>query len=60
MVALKKGAKLTDSPKDYMLRVRMDKKSVQMLDDCCEKMNLTKSEVVRMGIGKVHAEIEKE
>ena len=36
MSAMKKGTKLTDNPKDYMLRVRMDKETVEKLDKICE------------------------
>lgn len=59
MAGLKKGTKLTDSPKDYMLRVRMDEKTVLMLDKVCEVKKLSRSEVVRQGIEKQHAEIQK-
>lgn len=59
MSGLKKGTKLTDSPKDYMLRVRMDEKSVEMLDAVCDKKKLSRSEVVRQGIEKQYAEIKK-
>ena len=55
MAGLKKGTKLTDSPKDYMLRVRMDEKTVLMLDKVCEVKKLSRSEVVRQGIEKQHA-----
>ena len=50
MAALQKGTKLTDNPKDYMLRVRMDKKTVEKLDSICEKEKITRSEAVRQGI----------
>lgn len=35
--AMKKGTKLTDNPKDYMLRVRMDKEIVGKLDTICKE-----------------------
>lgn len=50
MAAIKKGTKLTDKPKDYMLRVRMDSETLEKLDTCCKIENLTRSEVVRNGI----------
>lgn len=50
MAAMKKGTKLTDTPKDYMLRVRMDKETLEQLDECCKRGNITRSEVVRKGI----------
>ena len=59
MAAVKKGAKLTDKPKDYMLRVRMDKETLQQLDECCEAEQLSRSEVVRKGIKEQHSQIKK-
>lgn len=49
MVA-KKGRPISDTPKDFMLRVRLDKNTLKKLDFCCEKMGLSRSEVVREGI----------
>lgn len=59
MSAVKKGAKLTDKPKDYMLRVRMDKETLQQLDECCEAEQLSRSEIVRKGIKEQHSRIKK-
>lgn len=59
MSAVKKGAKLTDKPKDYMLRVRMDKETLQQLDECCEAEQLSRSEIVRKGIKEQHSHIKK-
>lgn len=50
MSAMKKGTKLTDNPKDYMLRVRLDKETTEKLDYVSEKMEMSRSEVVRRGI----------
>lgn len=44
---MKKGTKLTDNPKDYMLRTRMDKETVKMLDYICEEYSISRSESVR-------------
>lgn len=59
MAAIKKGTKLTDTPKDYMLRVRMDKETLEKLDAVCEERQENRSEVVRKGIEKQFAEIKK-
>ena len=48
------GTKLTDNPKDYMLRVRMDNDTLNRLDDLCEKYNTNRSVIVRMGIDKLY------
>lgn len=57
MSPLKKGSKLTDKPKDTMLRVRLDKETVAKLDFVAETLNLSKSEVVRKGIDEQYQKI---
>jgi predicted transcriptional regulator len=59
MVA-QRGRPASETPKDYMLRVRMDEETVRKLDECCENLNLSRSEVVRKGIEEQHAAIAKE
>lgn len=58
MVA-KKGRPVSENPKDYMLRVRMDEQTLQQLDECCEAENLYRSEVVRKGIQEQHSKLKK-
>lgn len=58
MVA-KKGRPVSENPKDYMLRVRMDEQTLQQLDECCEAENLSRSEVVRQGIQEQHSKLKK-
>lgn len=58
MVA-KKGRPVSEYPKDYMLRVRMDEQTLQQLDECCEAENLSRSEVVRKGIQEQHSKLKK-
>ncbi len=58
-MGIKKGTKLTDSPKDHMLRVRMDKETLDKLDAVCAKVNSSRSEVVREGIEQQYAKIKK-
>ncbi len=55
-MATKKG-RPTDSVKSYMLRVRMDAKTLEMLDDSCEALMKSRSEVVREGIALIHDRI---
>lgn len=55
--AMKKGTKLTDNPKDYMLRVRMDKETVDKLDTVCTEEKKSRSEVVREGIEEKYRKI---
>ena len=59
MAAMKKGTKLTNNPKDYMLRVRMDKETLKKLDFICEEQEISRSEVVRNGIDVQYQNIKK-
>lgn len=59
MSAMKKGTKLTDNPKDYMLRVRLDNDTLQKLDTVCKEQELSRSEVVRNGINQQYRNIKK-
>lgn len=59
MAAMKKGTKLTDNPKDYMLRVRMNKKTVDKLDIICKNQEISRSEVVRNGIELQYQKLKK-
>lgn len=58
MVA-KKGRPVSENPKDYMLRARMDEQTLQQLDECCEAESLSRSEVVRKGIQEQHSKLKK-
>lgn len=60
MAAMKKGTKLTDNPKDYMLRVRMDKDSIEKLDTICSIENKSRSEIVRNGIEEKYYQLKRE
>ena len=53
-MALKKGTRLTDNPKDTMIRVRMEKDVVQKLDECVELLDSNRSEIIRKGIEDLH------
>lgn len=59
MVAKKVG-RPTDSLKDYMLRARLDKETVEKLDYLAESFKISRSEVVRRGIEEQYQEIKKE
>lgn len=47
---IKKGTKLTDNPKEFMLRTRLDNETLEKLDYSAEKFGISRSEVVRNGI----------
>ncbi len=44
------GQKIKDNPKDFMLRTRLDDETVKKLDYSAEKLNVSRSEIVRRGI----------
>ncbi len=58
-MGIKKGTKLTDNPKDHMLRVRIDKETLDKLDAVCEEVKASRSGVVREGIEQQYAKIKK-
>ena len=56
---MKKGTKLTENPKDYMLRVRLDEATVEKLDSICKEEGKNRSEVVRDGIEQKYQKLKK-
>lgn len=58
MVA-KKGRPESENPKDFMLRVRVDKETLQQLDECCKAEFISRSEVVRKGIKEHYGKLKK-
>ena len=58
MVA-RRGRPVSESPKDFMLRVRLVQETLEQLDECCEAEQLSRSEIVRKGIKEQHSRIKK-
>lgn len=58
MVA-KKGRPTIENSKDYMLRVRMDNKIIEKLDECCKQEDKNRSEIVRECIEEKYSRIKK-
>ena len=56
-MGLKKGTKLTDNPKVYRTEVRLDKEHDTMLQDCSEKLSISKTDVIVKGIELVNETI---
>ena len=56
-MGIKKGTKLTDTPKDKMLKFRIDELTVRKLDTECAETSKTKSEVIRNGIEIQYEEV---
>lgn len=53
------GRPKAENPKNIQVKFLADKETVADLDFCCEKLSKTKSDIIRMGIQKVKAEVEK-
>ena len=58
-MANKKMGRPTDSPKTFMLRVKMDKDTLCKLDKCCEAENTNRSEFVRKSIHEKYDDLKK-
>ena len=57
-MAKKKPGPNPENPKDTMLRVRVDKITLDKLDNVVEKLRSTRSEVIRQGIDLMDKELE--
>lgn len=53
------GRPKAENPKDIQLKIRADKDTMEDLNYCCEKTGKTKSDIIRIGIRMVKAEVEK-
>ncbi|QUH28845.1 ribbon-helix-helix protein, CopG family [Vallitalea guaymasensis] len=53
MASKKMGRPLSDNPKNIRLQLRVDKETMDMLDECAKELNSNRSDVVRKGIKKV-------
>jgi hypothetical protein len=53
------GRPKAENPKDIQLKIRADKQTIEDLDFCCEKLDKTRSDIIRLGIQKVKSEVEK-
>ncbi len=47
----------TSDPKNNQFRIRLSDKEVEMLEYCCKKTGLSKSDIVRRGIERVYKEV---
>lgn len=53
-MGIKKGTKLTDTPKDILYQIRVDGETDSKVKAICESKGLSKSEVVRQGIDMLY------
>ena len=52
------GRPKAENPKDIQLKIRADKQTISDLAFCCDKLQKSRSDVIRLGIQKVKAEAE--
>lgn len=59
MSSKKMGRPPSDNPKSDLIRVRVDQEILSKLDACTEKLQTTRSDIIRKGIEKVFDELQK-
>jgi predicted transcriptional regulator len=59
MPSKKLGRPLSDNPKNELIKIRVDQDFLNKLDACAEKLNTTRSDIVRKGIEKIYDELQK-
>ncbi|WP_238653652.1 CopG family transcriptional regulator [Paenibacillus piscarius] len=59
MSSKKLGRPLSDNPKSKKIEIRVDQEILSKLDVSAEKLNMSRSSVVRKGIEKVFDELQK-
>ena len=55
----KKMGRPTDNPKDTAIKAYLDKESANKLENCIKELDVSKSEIIRRGIHKVHDDLNK-
>ena len=56
----KKMGRPTEKPMDTMLRVRVDKETLEKLDDSAQILRTSRSDIVRKSIHKMNEDLRKE
>ncbi len=59
MSSKKMGRPPSDNPKSDIIRIRVDQATLSKLDACTEKLNTTRSDIVRKGIEKMYDDLQK-
>ena len=52
------GRPPVENPKNLLIKVRADRALMDDLDHCCKALNKTRSDIIRLGIQKVKAEVD--
>ncbi len=48
----------TDNPKTIVKRARMSESDVEKLKICCQKLNMSESDILRIGVDRVYKKLE--
>ena len=54
----KKMGRPTTNPRTGQINVRLSDKELALLNECAERMGMTRTDVIARGIEKVHRELE--
>lgn len=57
LLGSKKMGRPTDNPKDISLKVHLDQGTAQKLEECTQALGVSKAEVIRRGVHKVHDDL---
>lgn len=58
-VSPRTGRPPAEHPKNIQLKIRADEKLMADLDYCCQALDKNRSDVIRLGIQKVKADVDK-
>lgn len=56
-MGIHKGTKLTETPKETVIRARVDSETVKKLETLCAVKSKSKSEVIREGIDRLYQDV---
>ena len=59
MSSKKLGRPPSNNPKSETIKIRVDQTILSKLDVCTEKLNTTRSDIVRKGIERVYDDLQK-
>lgn len=59
MAPVPKGTKLTDNPKNVRLEIRLTEAQSELLTECAERLNTTRTDVINRGVMLVKKDLDK-
>ena len=48
-----------ENPKDIRIQIRLDKEYINKLDECVQRENSSRSEIIRKGIDRIYSDGDK-